>query len=363
MAGSSPIVRVEHLTKAYGRRPPALTDVTLEVGEGITGLLGPNGAGKSTLIQCVLGLLREFHGEANVLGLDARRDRLEIRRRVGYLPESDSLLPTMTAVTSVRYLGQLTGMSRRHALRRAHECLHYVGLTEALYRTCDEFSTGMRQRLKLAQALVHDPEILFLDEPVSGMDPQGREDFLALIQQLASDHGKHVVWSSHMLPDVQKVARQVLILDKGRLKGSFRLEDLHGATGRFDVEADGDVEAFERAVSKRGFETVSPASATEQTDATTPSLAEDGIPRFHRVVRVGAPEPTTALLAIGRDAGVRVRRVVAVVENLEDVFHRLLAGRSASDAGPVANSDSLAPRPPSRPPTPPTTGPDARLFP
>jgi ABC-2 type transport system ATP-binding protein len=188
------VVTVTRLSKAYGRRPPALTDVTLEFGEGITGLLGPNGAGKSTLLQCVLGLLRDFHGDANVLGLDVRRDSLEIRRRVGYMPESDSMLPGLTAVGSVRYLGQLTGMTRRHALRRAHECLHYVGLTDALYRSGEEFSTGMRQRLKLAQALVHDPDILFLDEPVSGMDPQGREDFLTLVRRLANDHGKHVVW-------------------------------------------------------------------------------------------------------------------------------------------------------------------------
>ncbi len=347
------VVSVTNLTKAYGRRPPALTDVTLEFGEGITGLLGPNGAGKSTLLQCVLGLLRDFHGNANVLGLDARRDRLAIRRRVGYMPESDSLLPTMSAVTSVRYLGQLTGMTRRHALRRAHECLHYVGLTEALYRPAEEFSTGMRQRLKLAQALVHDPDLLFLDEPVSGMDPQGRHDFLKLIQQLARDHGKHVVWSSHMLPDVQRVAHQVLILDKGRLRGSFRLEDLHGATGRFDVEADGDVEAFEREISRRGFETLAPATSSEPADGAVATLAEDGVPRFHRVVRIGAPEPAAIVLGAGREAGVRVRRISAVVENLDDVFHRLLAGRPASDPGPVADSRSSPP--PSSPPDPRTT--------
>jgi ABC-2 type transport system ATP-binding protein len=358
VAAGAPVVRVDRLTKAYGARPPALTDVTLEFGEGITGLLGPNGAGKSTLLQCVLGLLRDFHGEANVLGLDARRDRLEIRRRVGYMPESDSLLPDMTAVTSVRYLGQLTGMSRRHALRRAHECLHYVGLTEALYRPAEEFSTGMRQRLKLAQALVHDPDLLFLDEPVSGMDPKGREDFLELIRQLAKDHAKHVVWSSHMLPDVQKVARQVLILDKGRLKGSFRLEDLHGATGRFDVEADGDVESFERAVGKRGFAIVSGAAASETAESGTAALAEDGLPRFRRVVRGGAAEPTTALLAAGRDAGVRVRRVAAVVESLEDVFHRLLAARP--DTGPEAAGRSSSGTSPGGTGA---DGPDARLFP
>ena len=189
------VVEVSGLSKSYRGKPFALRDVALEVGPGVTGLLGPNGAGKSTLIQCVLGLLRDFTGDVRVLGLDARRDRLEIRRRVGYMPEADALLPRMSAVTSTRYLGQLSGMPRTQALRRAHECLHYVGLTEALYRPAEDFSTGMRQRLKLAQALVHDPELLFLDEPVSGMDPAGREDFLrlnpllALIQEAAARRG------------------------------------------------------------------------------------------------------------------------------------------------------------------------------
>jgi ABC-2 type transport system ATP-binding protein len=324
------VVAVSRLTKAYGSRPPALTDVTLEVGTGITGLLGPNGAGKSTLLQCVLGLLRDFHGEASVLGLDARRDRLAIRRRVGYMPESESLLPKMSAVTSVRYLGQLTGMTRRHALRRAHECLHYVGLTEALYRSSEEFSTGMRQRLKLAQALVHDPEILFLDEPVSGMDPKGSEEFVALIRTLAEEHGKHVVWSSHMLPVVQRVAKQVLVLDKGKLKGAFPLEALRGATGRFDVEADGDAEAFDRAIAAKALETISVATETDGVE----TLAEDGLPRFRRVVNAPVADPTAAILAAGRLSGARVRKISAVKESLEDVFHRLLAGRGDVPGAP-----------------------------
>jgi ABC-2 type transport system ATP-binding protein len=312
------VVVVDHLTKRYGARPPALTDVSLEVREGVTGLLGPNGAGKSTLIQCVLGLLRDFTGTATILGLDARRDRLAIRRRVGYMPEADSVLPRMTAVTSCRYLGQLTGMSRSEALRRAHECLHYVGLTEALYRPGEEFSTGMRQRLKLAQALVHDPEILFLDEPVSGMDPAGREDFLRLVRALAKDHGKHVVWSSHMLTDVQRVADQVLVLDKGRLRGSFRLEDLHAATGRWDVEGEGDPAGFDAALVAQGV-AVEAVSAVE-----APGAEPAGLHRFRRVARIPPPEGPARVLAAAHDAHTTLRMVAPRSESLDDVFHRLL---------------------------------------
>jgi ABC-2 type transport system ATP-binding protein len=324
------VVVVDRLTKRYGARPPALTEVSLEFREGVTGLLGPNGAGKSTLIQCVLGLLSGFEGDATVLGLDARRDRLAIRKRVGYMPEADSLLPRMSAVRSCRYLARLSGMPATQALRRAHECLHYVGLTEALYRQGEEFSTGMRQRLKLAQALVHDPEILFLDEPVSGMDPAGREEFLALIRSLARDHGKHVVWSSHMLSDVQKVADQVLVLVQGRLRGSFRLEDLHAATGRWEVEGEGDAAAFDAALAARGLLPETPPAADA---ASADAAARDGSLRFRRIARVLAPDAPAPLLAAASAAGTRVRRVGPVVERLEDVFHRLL-GEAPPPQGP-----------------------------
>ncbi len=325
--GAPSVVTVTGLTKSYGGRPPALSDVTLEIAPGVTGLLGPNGAGKSTLLMCVLGLLRDFSGNASVLGLDARRDRLAVRRRVGYMPEADSLVPRMSGVGSVRYLGQLTGMTRSQALRRAHECLHYVGLTDALYRPAEEYSTGMRQRLKLAQSLVHDPEILFLDEPVSGMDPAGRDEFLRLVRALASEHGKHVVWSSHLLPDVQRVADAVLVLDKGRLRGSFRLEDLHAATGRYEVEGAGDAAAFEAALGPRGLQVVREAEA----DAAARGADEDG--RFHRVVRVPGEDGVAGCLAAAHASGVRLRRVTPVVERLEDVFHRLLGDAPPSGGG------------------------------
>jgi ABC-2 type transport system ATP-binding protein len=320
------VVAVERLTKSYGGRPPALEDVSLEIGPGVTGLLGPNGAGKSTLLQCVLGLLRDFRGTVNVLGLDARRDRMAIRRRVGYMPESDSQIPRMSGVASTRYLAELTGLPRTEALRRAHECLHYVGLTDALYRDADEYSTGMLQRLKLAQALSHDPELLFLDEPVSGMDPAGREEFLRLIRSLARDHGKHIVWSSHMLPDVQRIADAVVVLDRGRLKGSFRIEDLRAATGRYEVEGEGEGAGFEEALRARGGSLAAPLAVEEDADANRR-------PRFRCVVTLSEPDAATRISLAAASVSTRLRRATPVVERLEDVFHRLL-GRTAAPPPP-----------------------------
>lgn len=332
------VVSVRGLTKAYGRRPPALTDVTLEIAEGVTGLLGPNGAGKSTLLQCVLGLLADFSGSATVLGRDTRKDRLGVRRHVGFMPEADALLPRMSGVASCRLLAELSGLSRREALRRAHECLHYVGLTEHLYRSGEEYSTGMRQRLKLAQALVHDPDLLFLDEPVSGMDPQGREDFLRLVGGLARDHGKHVVWSSHLLPDVARVADGIVVLERGRVRGTFRLEDLAGATGRFDAEADvlpdpatdaaaagtGTAAAFSAALARRRV------VAEDDGGRTDPASG-----RFRAVLLPPQGDPR-AVIEAAHEAAVPLRRLSPVTERLEDVFHRLLERTpSARDGGPA----------------------------
>jgi ABC-2 type transport system ATP-binding protein len=238
------------------------------------------------------------------------------------MPEADSYLPSMTAVTATRYLGELTGMPRTHALRRAHECLHYVGLTDALYRPAEEFSTGMRQRLKLAQSLVHDPELLFLDEPVSGMDPQGREEFLALVGDLARRHGKHVVWSSHLLPDVQKVADAVLVLEAGEVRGSFRLEDLQRATGRWEVEGAGDAAAFEEALAAREV-------ALEPEPPREGAGADEEEVRFRRVARVAGSGGAARILEAAHASGTPLRRVTPLAERLEDVFHRLLGSGAA----------------------------------
>jgi ABC-2 type transport system ATP-binding protein len=320
-----PVVSLRTLTKSYGGGPPALRDVTLEIEGGVTGLLGPNGAGKSTMIQCVLGLLPDFEGDATVLGLDARRQRRAIRRRVGFMPETDAYLPDMTGIRAVRYLGQLTGMPYNEALRRAHEMLYHVGLGEAIYRQVKDYSTGMRQRFKLAQALVHDPELIFLDEPLAGLDPKARDELLALITDLARQHGKHVIWSSHILPDVQKVAEAVVVLHEGRSRGTFRLEDLQPRRGLFGLDAEGALEGFEERL-RAGDVTVVGAGNAEDADETRGPAAGA---RRRWTVGVSAEDGPRKLFELARAHGVRIRRLGPVTESLEDVFMRILGDGEA----------------------------------
>src|SRR5262249_10391587 len=178
------------------------------------GLLGPNGAGKSTLLKLLLGLT-PFEGEARVLGLDPRRDALAIRDRVGYMPEMESYLAGMTAVQLCAYAGELSGLPRAAAMERAHAALYLCGLEDKRYLKVETYSTGMKQRVKLAQAVVHDPELLFLDEPTNGLDPAGREEMLALIADLPARRGVGVILSSHLLPDVERVCDEVMVLAAG----------------------------------------------------------------------------------------------------------------------------------------------------
>src|SRR3954452_4855605 len=216
MAEADPVVTLEGVTVAYGNHR-ALRDVTSSFAAGAVGLLGPNGAGKSTMIKSLLGFLVPERGRLRVLGLDVAEAPLEIRARVGYMPESDAHIPGMNAVSFVAYCGELAGLPRADAMQRAHEMLFYVGLGEARYRNIETYSTGMKQRIKLAQALVHDPDLVFLDEPTNGMDPKGRDEMLALIGDLVNNKGVSLILSSHLLPDVEYTCDHVVVMDKGRL--------------------------------------------------------------------------------------------------------------------------------------------------
>jgi ABC-2 type transport system ATP-binding protein len=313
------VVVIRNLTKTYGS-VTALQDVTLEVPEGVTGLLGPNGAGKSTMLLCVLGLLGSWSGEVSVLGLDARRQRRALRRRVGFMPEMEARLPDTTALKAVRYLGRLTGLPPSEALRRAHEVLWHVGLGEAAYRDLREYSAGMGQRFKLAQALVHDPEILFLDEPLAGMDPAGRDELLDLVRDLADRHGKHVLWSSHILPEVQKVADTVVILHEGRFGGSFRLEDLHPEGRRYTLEVEGDPAPLLRVLAEAGIDEPEEAAGTAV-----------GVGRSVFTLTLPETQGVADVLRLSRLAGVRVRRAAPLDEDLEAVFHRMLGRREPAE--------------------------------
>lgn len=220
-----PLLELEHVEHFYGP-VRALSDVTLRIEPGAVGLIGQNGAGKSTLLKILLGLIRPSNGRGSVLGLDIRGNGPELRGRVGFMPEVESFIPGVRGVDLVALAGELSGMPRKHALRRAHEVLSYLGLDEARYRRCEEYSVGMKQRLKLAAALVHDPELLLLDEPTAGLDPDGRESMLALLRSLAGRHGKSLILSTHLLGDIDRVCDQVMIIHRGAVLGVGRIGDL-----------------------------------------------------------------------------------------------------------------------------------------
>ncbi|MEE8105563.1 MAG: ABC transporter ATP-binding protein [Planctomycetota bacterium] len=245
------IISTENLTKHFGATL-ALESVSCAIEPGTTGLLGPNGAGKTTLLRILLGLL-PAKGKATVLDIDPMRQPLAVRARLGYMPESECLIPGLTGVEAVSFMGRISGMPSRAALQRAHEVLYFVGLGEARYREVGEFSTGMQQRLKLAQALVHDPDLLFLDEPTNGLDPKGRQEMLAVVKELAVDHKKSVVLSSHLLPDVEAVCTNVVLMNRGRIVRAGPLAELTSdSDGSYSVQVRGDEEKFAAELASRG---------------------------------------------------------------------------------------------------------------
>ena len=222
------MIRFDHLEVRYPGAPrPALRDLTLDLQAGVVGLLGPNGAGKSTLLKALLGLLTPSSGRGEVLGVALGTEAAaRLRARIGYMPEYDALIEDTSAYHQVAFWGELSGLSSENARDRAHEVLYFVGLDEARYRPVSGYSTGMRQRVKLAQAIVHSPELLFLDEPTNGLDPEGRQRMLDLVLRVRRELGATVILASHLLTDVERVADQLVILDKGELKAAGTVENL-----------------------------------------------------------------------------------------------------------------------------------------
>ena len=298
-----PVVELDRVSVKYGRQW-ALRDVTASFPAGAVGLLGPNGAGKSTMIKALLGFVAPTSGQMRVLDLDVRKHPLSIRDRIGYMPESDGHIPGMNAVTFVAYCGELAGLPRSDAMQRAHEVLYYVGLGEARYRNLETYSTGMKQRIKLAQALVHDPDLLFLDEPTNGMDPKGRDEMLELVRDLAHNKGVNLILSSHLLPDVEYVCDHVIVMDKGRIATQGPIRELKGPAGRvFELRIKGDLPAFLDLLQQQGLD-------THGTDAD--------------VMRVFVPDGKGAqeIFALAAAHGVQVRHLRPSVPTLEDVFAR-----------------------------------------
>jgi ABC-2 type transport system ATP-binding protein len=301
----STVVELDGVSVRYGAEW-ALRDVSATFSAGAVGLLGPNGAGKTTLIKSVLGFLAPDLGSMRVLGLDVRAAPLRIRGRVGYMPESDAHFPNMNAVAFVACCGELCGLPRADAMQRAHEVLYYVGLGEARYRNIDQYSTGMKQRIKLAQALVHDPDLLFLDEPTNGMDPKGRDEMLELIRDIAHNKGMNLILSSHLLPDVEYTCDHVVVLDRGVIATAGPIADLKGTGGQlFEVRIKGPVAGFRERLRAAGLEC---------------HEADD------EVMRILVPDEHGAafLFRLAADEGVQVRHLRASVATLEDVFARAL---------------------------------------
>src|ERR1700722_7891918 len=249
------LFQFEGVTKTYGS-VVALDNLSVTAPAGAIGLLGPNGSGKTTMIRSLLGLTRVDRGSGQVLGMDFRRRQLDIRRAVGFVPEDECLFPVVLGVEFVTYAGELVGMSTKDAMQRAHEVLDYVGLGEARYRKAESYSTGMKQRLKLASAIVHDPTLLILDEPTNGMDPAGREDLLELARDLSRRKGMSLLFSSHLLPDVEAVCDYVVVLGGGGLltQGNIReLKEIHQEC--FEVRTKAEMPAFASRLSALGCST------------------------------------------------------------------------------------------------------------
>ncbi|HTG41444.1 MAG TPA: ABC transporter ATP-binding protein [Methylomirabilota bacterium] len=232
------LISLRNLTKRYGGAITALDGLTVDIEPGIVGLVGSNGAGKSTLLKILLGLVEPTSGDATVLDLDVRTRGTDIRQFVGYMPEHDCLPPDASATDIVSHLALISGLPRTAARERTAEVLRHVGLYEERYRAIGGYSTGMKQRVKLAQALVHDPRLLLLDEPTNGLDPAGRDEMLELVRRTGTEFGMAVIVASHLLGEIEAVCSHLVAIEGGRLLRSAPLGDFIEQTGTLAVEVD-----------------------------------------------------------------------------------------------------------------------------
>jgi ABC-2 type transport system ATP-binding protein len=249
-----PLITTRALTKRYSPTVTALDGLTVEIGSGVIGLVGANGAGKSTLIKILLGLLPATDGEARVLDLDTATQGAAIRALVGYMPEHDCLPPDVSATEFVSHMARVSGIPAGAARERTADVLRHVGLYEERYRPIGGYSTGMKQRVKLAQALVHDPRLLFLDEPTNGLDPAGRDEMLGLIERIGRDFGIAVIVASHLLGEIERVAGWLVAIDAGRLLRTAPLSSFTERTGQLLVETDEDAAPLAARLTARGIE-------------------------------------------------------------------------------------------------------------
>lgn len=294
---------LDNLRKNYGQFT-ALRGISLQTDAESVGLLGPNGAGKSTLIKVVLGLLPFSEGRVEVMGMKVPDQAADIRRVVGYMPESDCYLPYMKAIDYVSFNAELAGLPTKEAFRRAHEVLYFVGLEEARYRKLGGFSTGMKQRAKFAQAIVHGPRLLFLDEPTNGLDPQGREEMLSLIEDVRA-RGVRIVLSTHLLPDVERICDSVIMLNQGELIHTGAIADLQsGGDELLEVQTHLADDEFRGYLEEGGFEVFD---------------ADPGLK-----IRLDDKSSPRDILALAVEKDVQIRHFMPERLTLETAFLRLL---------------------------------------
>jgi ABC-2 type transport system ATP-binding protein len=304
------LIDLHNVTRQFGS-VTALHDVTLQLPPGRIGLLGPNGAGKSTLLKILMGLLPPSSGGGRILNHELTRGKgvanWELRRDIGFMPEADALVPGLKGVEYVALAGELFGMPRRQAQRRAHEVLTYLELEDARYRKLEEYSTGMKQRLKLGQALVHDPPVLLLDEPTSGLDPAGRSAMLRLLLQLGKEFGKSLLLSTHLLGDVEQVCEMVVILYGGEVRGQGSVGELCARRhDRYRLQLQGDPQGFLDSLRLEGADV----------------LADNG----RGEVRVAVPTgwQTRTFFALADNNHVVLRGLERDDESLEELFYRVV---------------------------------------
>jgi ABC-2 type transport system ATP-binding protein len=308
-AAAPPVIDLHGLTVTFGRRN-ILTNLRGDLRGKAIGLLGPNGAGKTTLIHTLLGFHEPSAGTAKIFGLDIYDQAKEIKALVGYMPERDSFIAKMSAVHFVRLMGELSGLPSDAALERAHEALFYVGLGEARYRKLETYSLGMKQLAKLAQAIVHGPSLIFLDEPTNGLDPPARLRMIKLIREIRESGQANIVLSSHLLLDVEECCDEILILREGQIAVYCNLEEERKSNRKFlMLETRGDQKKFVDAVAKLGCE-----------------YATSGDHRLKLVLQDGVD--VKDLYRIAEQEKLQIRRLSYKRDSLEDIFLKAMENRN-----------------------------------
>jgi ABC-2 type transport system ATP-binding protein len=307
------VIDLDGLEVRLGNRT-VLNGITGTMQGHAIGLLGPNGAGKSTLINTLLGFHEPSKGTASVFGFDARRDRAQIRQQIGYMPENDSFIGNMSGVRFVRYMAELSGLPTGEALERSHEALFYVGLGEVRYRKVSTYSLGMKQLIKLAQALVHGPKLLILDEPTNGLDPMARQRMIQVIKEIRKEGSIRMLISSHLLPDIDETCDEVLILKDGRIAALRNIEEERNSHRNFiELETVGATEHFSARIRELGCECASFPGGR---------------------IKLVMPDHIEArdLYRIAADQGVQIRRMNQRRDSLEDIFLKAMENEAERPA-------------------------------